>query len=100
MAANFFTSSTSAALVTSNRIPVPSGYFGASLITMGATRGAVMRIFLVAGMSIGTIGTLIGFLLGVLFCDNIETIRQILMKLTGTNLFNPEIYFLSHMPAE
>ncbi len=72
----------------------------AILRTMGATRGAVMRIFLVAGMSIGVIGTLIGFLLGVLFCDNIEAIRQVLMQLTGTNLFNPEIYFLSHMPAE
>lgn len=72
----------------------------AILRTMGATRGAVMRIFLVAGMSIGVIGTLIGFLLGVLFCNNIESIRQILMTLTGTNLFNPEIYFLSHMPAE
>jgi lipoprotein-releasing system permease protein len=72
----------------------------AILRTMGATRGAVMRIFLVAGMSIGVTGTFIGFLLGVLFCRNIEAIRQILMTLTGTNLFNPEIYFLSHMPAE
>jgi lipoprotein-releasing system permease protein len=71
----------------------------AILRTMGATRGAVMRIFLITGMSIGVSGTFIGFLIGVLFCRNIEAIRQILMKLTGTNLFNPEIYFLSHMPA-
>jgi lipoprotein-releasing system permease protein len=72
----------------------------AILRTMGATRGAVMRVFLIAGMSIGVAGTFIGFLIGVLFCDNIESIRQILMKLTGTNLFNPEVYFLSHMPAD
>jgi lipoprotein-releasing system permease protein len=71
----------------------------AILRTMGATRGAVMRVFLITGMSIGVSGTFIGFLIGVLFCRYIETIRQILMKLTGTNLFNPEIYFLSHMPA-
>jgi lipoprotein-releasing system permease protein len=72
----------------------------AILRTMGATRGAVMRIFFIAGMSIGVAGTFIGFLIGVLFCANIEAIRQILMKLTGTSLFNPEVYFLSHMPAE
>lgn len=72
----------------------------AILRTMGATRGAVMRVFLIAGMSVGVAGTFIGFLIGVLFCANIETIRQILMKLTGTQLFNPEVYFLSHMPAE
>jgi lipoprotein-releasing system permease protein len=72
----------------------------AILRTMGATRGAVMRIFLITGMSIGVTGTVLGFLIGVLFCKNIEAIRQILMKITGANLFNPEIYFLSHMPAQ
>lgn len=72
----------------------------AILRTMGATRGAVMRIFLITGMSIGVAGTFFGFVIGVLFCRNIEAIRQVLMKLTGTNLFNPEIYFLSKMPAK
>ena len=41
-----------------------------------------------------------GFATGVLFCANIESIRQFLSSLTGTVLFNPEIYFLSKMPAE
>ncbi len=72
----------------------------AILRTMGATRGAVMRIFFIAGASIGVTGTLFGFLIGVLFCANIENIRRFLSSLTGTNLFNPEIYFLSTMPAE
>jgi lipoprotein-releasing system permease protein len=72
----------------------------AILRTMGATRGAVMRIFFIAGASIGIVGTLLGFLIGVVFCANIETIRQFLSSLTGTTLFNPEIYFLSRMPAE
>ena len=48
----------------------------AILRTMGASRGAVMRVFLIAGMSIGVTGTLLGFVLGVLFCWNIESIRQ------------------------
>ena len=72
----------------------------AILRTMGATPGAVMRVFFIAGASIGLFGTLGGLLLGVVFCDNIESIRQFLSSLTGTELFSPEIYFLSKMPAE
>ena len=72
----------------------------AILRTMGATRGAVMRVFFIAGASIGVTGTILGFILGVVFCANIESIRQGLSKLTGTTLFDPTIYFLSRMPAE
>jgi lipoprotein-releasing system permease protein len=72
----------------------------AILRTMGASRSAVMRIFLIAGMSIGVLGTFLGFLLGVLFCVNIESIRQGLTKLTGTPLFDPTVYFLSKIPAD
>ena len=71
----------------------------AILRTMGASRGAIMRIFQIAGMSIGVMGTLLGFGLGLLFCWNIENIREGLSRLTGTPLFNPEIYFLSRIPA-
>ncbi len=72
----------------------------AVLRTMGASRGAVMRVFMIAGASIGVIGTLLGFVIGVVFCANIENIRQALSRLTGTTLFDPTIYFLSRMPAE
>jgi lipoprotein-releasing system permease protein len=71
----------------------------AILRTMGATRGAIMRIFFMSGAAIGVVGTLAGFLLGVAFAGNIETIRQWLQALTGTELFSAEIYFLSHLPA-
>ncbi|MGH6931155.1 MAG: lipoprotein-releasing ABC transporter permease subunit, partial [Dongiaceae bacterium] len=71
----------------------------AILRTMGATRGMVLRIFLLSGASIGIVGTLIGFVLGVAFADNIEIIRQWLQGLTGTELFSAEIYFLSRLPA-
>lgn len=72
----------------------------AVLRTMGASRGAVMRIFLIAGASIGVLGTLAGFVLGTVFCANIETLRQALSALSGTELFSPEVYFLTRMPAE
>ena len=72
----------------------------AILRTMGATRGAMMRVFMIAGASIGVTGTLVGFVIGTLFCANIETIRQGLSHLTGTTLFDPTIYFLERMPAE
>src|SRR5882757_1821256 len=70
----------------------------AILRTMGATRGAVMRIFFIAGASIGVSGTLIGFAIGVLFCANIENIRQGLSRLSGTPLFDPVVYSLSRLP--
>ncbi len=71
----------------------------AILRTMGATPGMIMRVFFLAGASIGLAGTVFGFVLGLVFSLNIEHIRQALQKLTGTNLFNAEIYFLSHLPA-
>jgi lipoprotein-releasing system permease protein len=71
----------------------------AILRTMGATQGAIMRIFFMSGATIGVTGTIAGFLLGLAFAANIETIRQWLQVLTGTNLFSAEIYFLSHLPA-
>ncbi len=72
----------------------------AILRTMGASRGAVMRVFLIAGMSIGVTGTLVGLILGVVFCLNIEGIRQGLQSLLGVKLFDENFYFLARMPAE
>ncbi len=71
----------------------------AVLRTLGAGQGAIMRIFLLCGASVGVAGTVAGALLGIVFCLNIETIRHWLEGLTGTNLFNPEVYFLSRLPA-
>jgi len=71
----------------------------AILRSMGVTKGAVMRIFFVTGSSIGVIGTLAGFLLGVLVTLNIEAIRQGLQALLGFQLFPAEIYYLSKLPA-
>jgi len=72
----------------------------AVLRTMGATKGAVMRIFFISGASIGVVGTIAGWALGTAFCANIETLRQTLSRLSGVELFSPEIYFLTQMPAK
>jgi len=72
----------------------------AILRTMGASQGSIMRIFLITGSSIGVVGTLAGFLLGTIVCLNIDAIRRFLAWLTHTDLFNPELYFLSKLPAD
>jgi lipoprotein-releasing system permease protein len=72
----------------------------AILRTMGATQGMILRIFFLAGASVGVLGTILGFGLGLAFAENIEAIRQVLQHFTGTNLFNSEIYFLSTLPAK
>jgi len=72
----------------------------AILRTMGATRGAVMRIFLIAGASIGVVGTFAGLILGTVFCIYIDPIQNFLSWVFGMPLFNSEIYFLTHMPAK
>ncbi len=71
----------------------------AILRTMGATSGAVMRIFFMTGAAIGVVGTIAGVILGVIVCLNVESIRQFFSWLSGTTLFNPELYFLSQLPA-
>jgi lipoprotein-releasing system permease protein len=70
------------------------------LRTMGASQGAIMRVFLITGAAIGVIGAFVGFLVGLLVCLNIESIRQFMSWLTNTELFSPELYFLSRLPAE
>ena len=71
----------------------------AILRTMGATPGAIMRIFFMSGAAVGLLGTIAGFLLGLTFSLNIETIRQWIDKLSGADLFSAEIYFLSQLPS-
>ncbi len=72
----------------------------AILRTMGATQGSIMRVFLITGASIGVVGTLVGLGLGVVISLNIESLREFLSWLTNTELFSPELYFLSHLPAD
>ena len=72
----------------------------AILRTMGATKGAVMRVFLITGASIGVVGTLAGLVLGVVFCMHIEEIRQFVTWAAGTKVFDPNVYYLTRLPAD
>ena len=72
----------------------------AVLRTLGAGRGAILRIFLMCGASVGVTGTVLGTLIGVVFCWNIERIRLTLQSATGTTLFDPTVYYLEHLPAK
>jgi lipoprotein-releasing system permease protein len=72
----------------------------AILRTMGATQAAIMRVFFITGASIGVVGTLVGFLFGTVVCLNVESIRRFLSWMTSTELFSPELYFLSQLPAD
>ncbi len=71
----------------------------AVLRTIGAGQWAVMRIFLMCGASVGVTGTLAGTALGVVFCHNIRTIQGWVEAATGAQVFNPEVYYLTHLPA-
>ena len=71
----------------------------AILRTVGATRGTIMRIFFMSGAAIGVTGTLLGFILGILFAKNIETIQGWIEGITGADLFAAEVYFLSNLPT-
>lgn len=71
----------------------------AILRTIGASQGAIMRVFFIAGSSIGVAGTLVGVTLGVLFCTFVGPIQHFLEWLTHTKLFPADVYFLDHVPA-
>jgi lipoprotein-releasing system permease protein len=70
------------------------------LRTMGASQGSILRIFIMAGVILGLAGSAVGLVLGVLFCANIEGIQVLVERLTGTQVFNADVYFLSHLPAK
>ncbi len=72
----------------------------AVLRTMGASSGSIIRVFLMTGASIGVVGTTTGTFLGLLFCWNIDAIKQVIEKMSGAELFAAEIYFLSNLPAK
>ncbi len=72
----------------------------AILRTLGATRGAIMRVFLITGASIGIVGTIAGFVLGIVITLNIQSLQGLLSRVTGSNLWDPTVRFLTQIPAE
>ncbi|MFP3018274.1 MAG: lipoprotein-releasing ABC transporter permease subunit [Candidatus Tisiphia sp.] len=72
----------------------------AVLRTIGASTRQIMLIFICNGMFIGLLGTILGIILGTSFAYNIQSIRNILEKVTGTKIFEAAIYFLYTLPSE
>jgi len=72
----------------------------AILRTMGATRGAIMRIFSITGTTIGVVGTLSGLVLGLVIAANAEPLRAFLSNTLGVAIFPPEVFFLSSLPSK
>ena len=72
----------------------------AILRTMGAGQAAIMRIFFMSGSAIGVLGAIAGLVVGVLFCTYIEQIQAFVQWVTGSDVFNADVYFLSHIPAK
>ena len=70
------------------------------LRTIGASRGAIMRVFMMSGASVGILGTLAGVIIGVLFCRYITEIQNLVERVTQTQVFNPDVYFLTRLPAK
>lgn len=71
----------------------------AILRTIGFSQNSIMRIFFISGASIGITGTLIGAIIGLLFSINIEKIQMVIERLFNTQVFSPEVYFLTHLPS-
>ncbi|MEM7215890.1 MAG: lipoprotein-releasing ABC transporter permease subunit [Pseudomonadota bacterium] len=76
------------------------GHDIAILRTMGITRAAIMRIFMITGSAIGMVGTFVGFVLGVVVCLNIKAIQDFFTWVTGSNPWDPTVRFLSDIPAQ
>jgi lipoprotein-releasing system permease protein len=72
----------------------------AILRTLGATSGAIMRVFFMTGAAIGVAGTLAGLVLGLLICWNAENIRKVVQWISGDDPFNAEVYYLTQLPVD
>ena len=72
----------------------------AILRTMGATRGGLMRIFMVVGTTIGALGTVAGLGLGALFLFYRQGVVNFVQLVTGQNLWDPSIRYLTELPSK
>ena len=72
----------------------------AILRTMGATRGGLMRIFMVVGTIIGALGTVAGLILGAIFLFYRQGVVNFVQLVTGQNLWDPSIRYLTELPSK
>jgi lipoprotein-releasing system permease protein len=67
---------------------------------MGASRRAMMKIFMTVGVSIGAVGTLAGLVIGSIFLFFRQNVVDFVQYVTGQNLWDPSIRFLTELPAK
>ena len=72
----------------------------AILKSIGVQNKSIKKIFFLVGLLIGTISTISGIIIGIIFSLNIESIRSIISTLFNISLFPEEIYFLSKIPSQ
>jgi len=71
----------------------------AILKSMGSTNASIMKIFVMEGLIIGTVGTLLGVVSGLLIALNLEPIISGIQSVTGLNFFSKDVYYLDHFPS-
>ena len=65
---------------------------------IGLTNTQILKIFIINGFLIGLMGTMIGLILGLTFCYNINEIKEFIENATNSSLFSEEIYFFTKLP--
>ena len=72
----------------------------AILRTLGASPARIMRIFIVQGVVIGTFGTLLGVIGGIILASNVEVIVPVIERALGRKFLSPDVYYISDLPSE
>ena len=72
----------------------------AILRTLGVSKNSITKVFFLVGFTIGSLATITGVTIGILFSFYIEEIRVLITSIFNIRLFPEEIYFLSQMPSE
>jgi lipoprotein-releasing system permease protein len=72
----------------------------AILKAMGATRRAIMKIFVLQGLIIGTAGTAAGAIGGVVLASSLERIREVLERILQISVFPKDVYYFDQLPVK
>jgi lipoprotein-releasing system permease protein len=72
----------------------------AILRTMGASRSGMMKVFVTVGVTIGSLGIILGVILGAIFLFFRQGVVEAIQRLTGANLWDPSVRFLTELPSK
>ncbi len=72
----------------------------AVLRTIGVSPASIMKIFIIQGVVIGTVGILLGVIGGVWLASNVETIVPAIEKFFQVKFLSPDVYYISELPSD